>query len=152
MDTLANWMSLTTCLVRDEDWRTICRLSIAFGREYIDYYNRHFPIPHKRGDVFWIKNDDLRIESGDVTTCVHNYMLANITRKKQEDNSYKYRLGMHRLVDSDSEEVVLACPFIRPDRKTIPIVYYITMTQHQMFYAELRYEHYFGCIEYKKIT
>jgi hypothetical protein len=164
MNTLATWMNLTAALTAQEDWKTICKLSIAFGNEYIDYYNKEMPKPIKRGDVFKIRTYDSvpQEDKTELDIDVHKCVIANITKKKQKDNTYKYSVGFHHLVgsgfDSDSDypdsddNIVLACPLVRPScEKSIPLTCYVVLSETEMFCESLKFEHFFGSIEYKKI-
>jgi hypothetical protein len=140
MDTLGIWMNLTAALTKECDWKSICKLSIAFGNEYIDYYNKEMPKPTKRGDVLKIRVHDCG-EDINVSTCV----VANITKKKN-----MVSLELHYLVCSE-DDTVLACPLIRVNNRSIPSKHYIMLEPSDLFCGHYKQEHFFGSIEFTKI-
>lgn len=142
-------MTLCQTLAAESDWKTMCKMSIAYGKDYIKYYSENMPTPIKVGDIFRVQTEiEYSHKPPEVNT--HNTIVVNI--EKIHDI---YRVRMHHLLDPvcDSDEIIVACPLVRNTKqKSIPMYFFVVFNETEMYSNYIKADHFFGKIIYNRIT
>lgn len=147
MDTLGIWMNITCALCRESDWKTICKMSIAYGKDYIRFYNENMPTPLKINDIYQLRTEINCKNKTEINT--HNVIIRKITQ-----NNGKYEILMHHLLEPDEEEneIIIACPLVRSGKnKSIPMYFSVIFDEKELYSNFICHEHFFGQIIYKRI-
>ncbi len=102
MDTFGIYTNIISAFSQSEDWKSACKLSIAYGKNYTRDFKRMCATPIKRGEIVRISFD----------TQEKYYIVASISysRKKPSHN----KIELHRLCDPcDFSNGTLASPLNR---------------------------------------
>lgn len=97
MNTFGIYTNIISALSQSEDWKSACKLSIAYGKNYTRDFKKMCATPIKRGEI-------VRISFGEI----HKYYIVasiSYSRKKPSHN----KVELHRLYDHES----LASPLNR---------------------------------------
>ena len=126
MDNFATYFNIANSFAQIEDYKSLFNLSIAFGKEYVDYYNSLYPRPMSQGDIVTISHEAIGKK------CVYIVSKISTERKNKESSA----ISIHRIVDKD----VIASEYEKNRRtgKTHPIQFKIRdVGNENLFYKSI---------------
>jgi hypothetical protein len=91
MDNFATYFNIANNFAHIEDYKSLFNLSIAFGKEYVDYYNSLYPKPISPGDIITLSHEAIGKK--------YSYIVSKISVERK--NAGTSSISIHKIVDRD---------------------------------------------------
>ena len=124
MDNFATYFNIASSFADIEDYKSLFNLSVAFGKEYIDYYNSKYPRPMYPGDIITISHEAIGKKC--------SYIVSKISAERKDAETSA--ISIHRIVDKD----VIASEYEKNRRtgKTHPIQFKIRNVNNESLFCK----------------